>query len=115
MAGRADLFVDLEAALQGGFVVGAEDPVERPLLMQQRRRLLGLDAPRCKQQRGEHEGRGGRHPQFDKPTPCQDFPIGAAVTPLSLASPRTAAAMLVGSGRVRSILPSSGNKIQKCT
>src|SRR5205807_8391978 len=40
VADRADFLIDLKPALQRGPVIGAEHPLERPLLVRHSRRLL---------------------------------------------------------------------------
>src|SRR4029077_8067648 len=52
MTDRTDFLVDLEPALHRSPVIGAENAVERPLLMRQRRALLGG----CGWSRSQREG-----------------------------------------------------------
>jgi hypothetical protein len=55
MAGRADVLVDLEAALGGGAIVGAERPREVPVLVLQRDVGLGGDRHRAEADCGESD------------------------------------------------------------
>src|SRR5262249_39356230 len=104
VAGRADVVVDLEAALGRGAVEGAEHALEGPCLLRQRRRRLlsGCHGGACDEGEAETGGEGeGAHQA------CSTLPE-AAGTGFS-----TAALMLAGRGRVRSSLPSSGSRIRK--
>ncbi len=101
MAVGADLLVDLKAALQGGAVERAEDAVERPAGVRQRRgrRLLREGRKRGKRER---QGCGEAAHQCFSPALAGD---GASVPPCFAS---TDAAMLVGSGSGRSNFPMSG-------
>ena len=109
MAGRADLLVDLKAALQRRPVVGAEDAVERPLLVRQRGVSWARAAER-RQRRDQQRQRGGSDERFSI-SGLRQRRLGAAKSSATARS--TAAPMLVGSGRGRSSLPISGNRIRK--
>ena len=112
VAGGADLLVDLKAALLRRPVVGAEDAVKRPLLVRQR----GVSSARAAAE---------RRPATSAAAPARRrtcFSISrfrhrraGAAEPRARRLRSTAVAMLAGSGRGRSSLPISGNRIRKWT
>ena len=112
VAGGADLLVDLEAALQRGPVVGAEDAVERPFLTRRRWRLLGGAGAVA---RAAHSAAisAAAAKQVLRISGLRHRRAGAARGAPRLRS--TAAPMLHGNGRGRSSLPISGNRIRKWT
>ena len=109
MTDRTDFLVDLETALQRSPVVGAEDAVERPLLMRQRRALVGGSE--------REPGPARRQPAPRRPKSASAFQgfASGAPAPLSRAPPpSTVAPMLLGSGCGRSSLPISGSRMSMC-
>src|SRR6185437_15933764 len=102
MAARADLLVDLEAALRCGAVEGAERPGEGPAYLGRRHLLLGIGAKAGERQAGDRKGEASEAAHHG-------FSIGrepaGAMRPPPLAV--TASLMLVGSGSGRSTLPST--------
>ena len=98
MAGGADVLVDLEAALGGGAVVGAERALEMPVLVRRMDLLLG----------GDGNGAGGKDGEGER---ARNQELAHVPYPTFFLS--TASAMLDGNGSGRSILPRIGNSSRK--
>ena len=110
MTDRADLGIDLEAALRRGEVEVAERTVEAPMLCRRCRCLL-LGGGRCGH-RTSHE----RCRQELTQRAHHAFSIGLAVAPEGIGPPppMTGRLMLSGSGSGRSSLPRIGRITRKC-
>jgi hypothetical protein len=106
VAARADLLVDLEAALRGGAVESAERPVEGPGMRRDRRRFLGESGGgECGQRETGGDG--------EKARAHQCFSIEAAAPAGAPLRRVTAALMLMGSGSGRSSQPITGSSTMK--
>ena len=99
MAGRADFLVDLEAALGGGAVVGAERALEVPVLVRRMRRLISAAMATAPAAEGGERDR------------ARDEDLAHGLYTAFFLS--TASAMLGGNGSGRSILPRTGSRTRK--
>ena len=98
MAGGADVLVDLEAALGGGAIVGAERALEVPVLVRRVDFLLG----------GDGDGAGGQDGKGER---ARNQELTHDPYPTFFLS--TESAMLGGNGSGRSILPRIGSSSRK--
>src|SRR3546814_13058829 len=108
MTGGAHLVVDLEAALQRRPVIGAEEALEGPVLVLQRR-LFGRRGGGA----GQADDAAGRG-KCDQGATHQAFSIGRARAPAAMPPPlRNGWRTLAGRGRGRSKTLSSGSRTRR--